>query len=138
MSLDNLVRTPIADTQTGLMTAPWQRAVREGSIFSGSVNGGVLNVVSSPTPVFDAQSENPAYFEYGLTQATLSSSIVGTFAGQVVVFGFFQDSTGWPFVWPGNVKNAEAVPQTPGAKAFQMFVVSTDGNLYPIAPMTIN
>lgn len=137
MSIQGLLRTPITNPD-GTLTPPWQRAIQEGSIFSGGLNGGVISVPSSPAPQFNAQSENPAYFEFQLTSAVTSSSIIGTFAGQVVVFGILQDLTGWPFVWPPNVKNAGVVDTGASKKSFQTFIVSSDGNLYPMTAMTIN
>lgn len=122
----------------GFFVDVWQRFFT--AIANQTLAGVVSIVISfSPTPLFPTGGNNPVAFEMTLTGNVTSSSITGIFAGQLVTFIVIQDAVGgWTFAWPSNVKDAGTVDTTPSTRSIQTFVVSTNGNLYPISPMTVN
>lgn len=90
----------------------------------------------STTPVFDASQGNR--FDITLTGNMISSTLINTFDGQIIIFDIIMDIIGnRTFVYPGNVLNGQSPDPTSNARSIQMFQ-KIGNNFYPISIMTVN
>lgn len=93
----------------------------------------------SSTPTFISLFTPIVAFAMTLSGNVTSSTILTTFAGQIVIFKITQNATGgFTFAWPTNVQNPGVIDPAANSKTVQAFYVSADGNLYPLGPQTYN
>jgi hypothetical protein len=112
---------------------------------ASSVMGSEVTVQPSATPEFNCGLVNgPVEFYMLLTEDVSSSTLLPNFAGQIVIFRIVQNATaGWSFAWPANVLNPGPVATAAPSGGYlgasvQAFCVASDGNAYPLGPMTYN
>jgi len=100
-----------------------------------------VSTTFSATPVFTNPLAGSVVFDITLTGNVTSSSFGGITIpqGAIVTFFIVQDGTGSrTFVWPTNVKGGAIIDGTPNAINTQTFQMRSDGNLYPIGPLTVS
>lgn len=136
-----------------LVVGTWNLSKQEGNtyILQASLEvipGGVPAVLTSQLPqkivtlaggnmVFDAA--NGQAFEVTLNADALINTFVHGAAGLFYTFAIKQDIVGaHAFVWPANVKNGGEVSAIASSCSVQTFYCNSDGNLYPVGPMTMS
>lgn len=135
-SIANL--NPVLLNPTGLQTIAGSITIQGNLTVTGLINGAnpYITVAFSATPVFDCATGTT--FDMTLTGNVTSSTAINLTAGQQITFMIVQDGTGGrTFVWPANVKGAGIPDLTPNAVSVQSFKVKSNGNLYPIGPLTV-
>jgi hypothetical protein len=133
-----IIPNPVLLNPAGVQIIAGGITIQGNLVVTGTItNGGIVPVAFSANPAFNAVLGN--VFEMTLTGNVVGSTIAGTFGGQLITFILIQDAVGGrTFVYPAQVKNTTAIDATANAINVQSFVARANGNLYPIAPMTIS
>lgn len=105
-----------------------------------TVTGGLVEVPYASNPNFNcALVTGPVTFDITLTGNVSSSTLSGSYPGQIVTFILRQNVTGnWTFAWPSNVNDPGIINSMASSKTVQMFIADASGQLWPVGPQTYN
>lgn len=132
------VLNPVVTNPAGLQTINGSLTINGTLTVNGPFSfGSLITVAFTATPAFNAGAGS--IFDMTLTGNVTSSTLVNAQPGQTVRFIIVQDGVGGrTFAWPANIINPDLIDPSPNAICVQSFVARTNGNLYPLGPMTVN